>query len=144
MDFISNDLIADEQVAYKATLHWVIFAVPMALLFGAWLFSGELGTWFLIAAVITGALSYLKYISSEFAVTNKRVIVKMGFIRRVSVEILLSKIEAIEIHQGVIGRILNYGTVVVRGTGGAVNSLEQIAAPLEFRKKTQEQIERSN
>ena len=64
----------------------------------------------------------IRYISSEFAVTDKRVLGKLGFIERESMETLLSKVEAIGVDQGVIGRILGFGTVTITGTGGTQES----------------------
>ena len=66
--------------------------------------------------------------------------IKTGFIRRNSLETLLTKVEGIQVNQGMLGRILNYGTIIVKGTGGTSNPFHKIDAPLEFRKKVQEQI----
>ena len=82
----------------------------------------------------------VRYISSEFAVTDKRVLGKLGFIERESKETLLSKVEAIAIDQGVIGRILGFGTVTITGTGGTQESFPRISEPLEFRRQIQSQI----
>ena len=79
-------------------------------------------------------------ISSEFGISNKRVLIKMGFIRRSSLETLLSKVEGIGVEQGILGRILDFGTIIIRGTGGSKEYFHRIANPLEFRKYVQEQI----
>lgn len=81
---------------------------------------------FLIAAV--------KYYSTELAITNKRVIAKVGFIRRSTVEINLQKIESIQVNQGVIGRIFNFGTVIISGAGSPQAPITGISKPLEFRR----------
>jgi uncharacterized membrane protein YdbT with pleckstrin-like domain len=78
--------------------------------------------------------------TSEFAVTNKRVLIKIGWLRRHSLETLLSKIETIRVEQGILGRALDYGTIVVSGTGGSKEPFRTIASPMEFRRKVQEQI----
>jgi uncharacterized membrane protein YdbT with pleckstrin-like domain len=78
--------------------------------------------------------------TSEFAVTNKRVLIKIGWLRPHSLETLLSKIETIRIEQGILGRALNYGTIIVSGTGGPKEPFRTIASPMEFRRKVQEQI----
>jgi uncharacterized membrane protein YdbT with pleckstrin-like domain len=82
----------------------------------------------------------IRYVSSEFAVTDKRVLGKVGFIERDSAETLLSKIEAIAVDQGVIGRILGFGTVTITGTGGTQEPFPRISDPLEFRRQIQNQI----
>src|SRR6266700_7309204 len=78
--------------------------------------------------------------TSEFAVTNKRVLIKTGLIRCHSLETLLSKIESIGVTQGILGRLLDFGPIVVSGTGGSKEPFHRIADPMRFRRKVQEQI----
>jgi uncharacterized membrane protein YdbT with pleckstrin-like domain len=73
-------------------------------------------------------------------VTDKRVLARLGLIRRHSLETLLSKIEAIGVEQDLTGRLLNYGTIVLTGTGGTRETITRIPAPLEFRRQVQSQI----
>jgi uncharacterized membrane protein YdbT with pleckstrin-like domain len=93
---------------------------------------------------LAGTLSLLivaaRFYSSEFAITNKRVIAKTGLIRRHSIEVYLDKIEAVEVSQGIAGRILGYGTIVVTGTGGTKDPIPMIPAPLLFKKKIQNEV----
>src|SRR5262249_28664278 len=105
----------EERVVYRAKLHWIVFIHLKALL-----------TLF-IAPLIQRA-------TSEFAVTNRRLIIKLGLISRRTVELNLSRVESIEVHQGVLGRLLDYGTISVNGTGGTIESFNAIAHPLEFRR----------
>lgn len=79
-------------------------------------------------------VAYVRYQSTELAVTTRRVIVKHGFIRRRTVEINLSKVESIQVDQAVMGRFFNFGTLIVAGTGTSHAPLAGIAAPMEFRK----------
>jgi len=76
--------------------------------------------------------------TSEFVITNKRVIVKVGLIRRKTLEMNLQKIESVNVEQGIMARILGYGTVTIVGTGGTKESFSDIRKPLVFRKKFQE------
>jgi uncharacterized membrane protein YdbT with pleckstrin-like domain len=100
------------------------------------------GIFFGILFIIKGFKSLIAYATSEFAVTNKRILFKIGFIRRNSLEIFLRKIEAINVRQGIIGRILGYGTITVTGTGGTHQPFHKISSPLKFRKRAHEQIEK--
>ena len=77
------------------------------------------------------------------AVTDKRVIVKVGVASRTTFELLLSKVESIGVEESMMGRILGYGTVVVRGTGGTPEPFDRVAHPIEFRKQVQQRIEKS-
>lgn len=81
--------------------------------------------------------------ATEIAVTNKRVIVKTGLLTRRTVELLLSKVESIGVDESIWGRILGYGSVVVRGTGGTPEPFHRVGHPLEFGRQVQEQIEAS-
>ena len=97
----------------------------------------------IIAAVVVaiGVLAFLSplvdYITSEFGVTNKRVITKVGLLRRRTLELLLRHVEAISVDQSVSGRILNYGSVTLTGTGGVREVFDNISKPLEFRRRIQ-------
>ena len=79
--------------------------------------------------------------TSEFAVTNKRVLFKVGFIRRKSIEIMLSKMEMITVNQSISGRMLGYGTIVVGGSGGSKSRFPNIDAPMELRLNVQQQVD---
>ncbi|MBV6506167.1 MAG: hypothetical protein ILNGONEN_01739 [Syntrophorhabdaceae bacterium] len=80
----------------------------------------------------------IRQATSEFVITNKRIIVKTGLIRRKSLEMNLQKIESVNVEQGIMARILGYGTVTIIGTGGTKESFTDISKPLVFRKKFQE------
>ncbi len=153
MSFIDNNLLASEVVIYRANLHWVIFApafvylllsialgicnlasdAPHQILWGVSLAA-------LLLAILSGIHHFIRYKTSEFAVTNKRVLIKVGFIRRHSLEVLLHKVEGIGVNQSITGRILGYGTIVISGTGGTKEMFDAITAPLEFRKQVQAQL----
>lgn len=68
-------------------------------------------------ALILGLGSLVNYSASEFGVTNKRILAKVGWAKRRSLDMLLTKVEGIYVEQGILGKILGYGTVVVTGTG---------------------------
>jgi uncharacterized membrane protein YdbT with pleckstrin-like domain len=82
----------------------------------------------------------IRYTNSEFAVTDKRVLAKHGFIERESIETLLTKVEAIGVDQGIMGRLLGYGSITITGTGGTEESFPKISRPLEFRRQIQSQV----
>ena len=149
MGYVDKNLLPGETVAYRAHLHPVIFVTPtfvavIGLLLVAFGVSNValvalivLGVLFLVAAVIVGLPRYVRLKSSEFAITDKRVLVKTGVVRRHTLELLLSKVETIGVEQGVCGRMLNYGTVTIVGTGGTKEPFTGIARPLEFRRQVQ-------
>jgi uncharacterized membrane protein YdbT with pleckstrin-like domain len=71
--------------------------------------------------------------TTEIAVTDRRVIYKKGFIRRRTIEMNMDKIESVDVDQSVLGRMLNYGTITIRGTGTGIEPLDKIESPIEFR-----------
>lgn len=121
MSYLERTISAGETIEYTAKTHWVVYVLP-ALFIPVYL----IGLPFLLFA-------WLYTISTDLGVTNKRVIGKWGFISRRTIEQRLDKIEGVQVHQGIIGRLLNYGTIIVTGTGGSGTPIPNIANPLEFR-----------
>jgi uncharacterized membrane protein YdbT with pleckstrin-like domain len=154
MSYARKHLMSGEVIVREAHLSRVIY-LPAAVLLAlaavlfAEVYSGGESTRYalpapviLLAAAAAAALGALvKRSSSEFVVTNKRVLVKTGWLRRRSTEILLRQIEGIAVEQGIVGRVLNYGTIVVEGTGSDRTPYRGISDPLGFRLAVQEQIE---
>lgn len=146
MSYIDANLLADERVVFRTRLHWKLLVGPVlftlvALLPAAWLLAQHrwsawalippgLGLLYLLAAII-------KRQSSDFAVTNMRVVMKVGVFRTRSVELLLGKVEAIAVSQSLGGRVLGYGDIVVTGSGGTEEPFSSIQAPLELRRAVQ-------
>ena len=107
--------------------------------------SYSLHTWFVIAfALVTLFIwikTYIFYRCSEYGITNKRVLMKTGWIQRNSLEMFLDKIEAIHVDQTVLGRLLGYGTLMIVGTGGSRDPFVNVPRPLHFRKMVQQEID---
>ena len=158
MSYLDETLTTGEVVLYRTGLHWTVLFWPVVvgLLFAAaaaglfvaasrgaggvsspWTVAGGVCALVAIVAVVTGAI---RRSSIEMAVTNRRVLMKVGILGRKTVELMLTKIESIGVEQGIAGRMAGYGKVVVRGTGGTYEVFDRIARPLEFRRQVQEQI----
>jgi len=118
--YVTANLIRGESVIYEAKPHWILFVS-------------------LRSAFTFGLLPLIEYWTSEFAVTNKRVIMKVGWVARRVLELNLHKIESVNVDQPLLGRLLGYGTITVIGTGGTRETFDRIAHPLVFRKAFQEQ-----
>ncbi len=143
--YVQNDLNPGERIVYEASLHWMIYLGPMLLLgvgivmsvpglgFGA--MSGGLAL--LGVALLWLLVSYIRQRTSEFAVTDKRVIIKLGWLSRRTIEINMSRVESVQVDQDILGRFLNYGTITVIGTGGTKEPFNLIDDPLAFRRAVQ-------
>jgi Bacterial PH domain len=150
VSYIDDHLLEDERIVHRTRPHWIMFAGPLALgvsglALGIALQLTQHDYWYVGAGVVALALvlalgPWLRYISSEFAVTDKRVLARLGLIQRHSLETLLTKVEAIGVEQDLTGRLLGYGTIVLTGTGGTRETIAKIPEPLEFRRQVQTQI----
>jgi uncharacterized membrane protein YdbT with pleckstrin-like domain len=164
MSYVEKHLIEGEAVVYKTRLHWIVLVVPvlLGLLIGvpglallARFSTGPssnsvtsesmmvAGAILLVFALVCIALGILSRNATEMTVTNKRVVAKVGVFARRTIEMLLSRVESIGVEETVMGRMLGYGRVIVRGTGGTPESFDRIAHPLDFRTQVQQQIENS-
>jgi uncharacterized membrane protein YdbT with pleckstrin-like domain len=144
MSYVEKSLIPGEKVIYRARLYrlpflWLILptvAAFVAAVFHYWIV--------VLAAVILAGIIYAnvwaRRASAEFAVTTKRVIVAVGAVRRRTLELMLDKVEGVGVDQTIWGRIFNFGTVTITGSGGTRESFDNIAAPLEFRRQVQSQL----
>ena len=163
MSYVEEHLIPGESIQYQTKLHWIVMvghvAIAsvfelLAITFLVASFSSSAGAkampsrdsiylGALICFLVGGTLfciGLLKRSVTEMAVTNKRVIVKSGLVDRRTTEILLSRIESVVVDEPALGRILGYGTVIVRGTGGTPEVFQKIQNPLKFREQVQSQI----
>ncbi|MDE2209764.1 MAG: PH domain-containing protein [Betaproteobacteria bacterium] len=146
MSYIDGNLLGGERVVFRTRLHWKLLVGP--LLFAAVTVLAipllvSQGIWHNLVLIAPGAgllavlVAIIRRQSSDFAVTNKRVMMKVGVFSTRSVEILLSKIEAIAVHQSLLGRMLDYGDIVVTGTGGTEEAFSSIQAPMQLRRAVQ-------
>ena len=136
--YVQSVLTSNENIIYEAEIS--IWAQSTLIVLGIITLPILIG--FVLGFVLLLS-AYLNTISTELAITNKRVIAKFGFIRRRTTEINLSMIESIHVHQGLLGRIFNFGSLVVSGAGAPQAPIPGICRPLEFRKKFMEAQEQS-
>lgn len=139
MSYIQNSLLPGESIQHSAKMHWWTYMPPSLFLLMGWLlhdsgaFLNLLSYVFLAGGTIGITNRHIERITSEFVVTNKRVILKTGWIKRSVVELQLSKTEAIGFTETFWGRLLEFGTIIV-STGGTRNVYPYVANALDFRK----------
>ncbi len=142
MGYIESNLLTGEHVVYKAHLHRIIFVKPLlVIVLGLVLLAVEprVGGLVCLLGLIFAVPVFIRYKTSEFGITTKRVVIKVGFIKRRTVELLLRQIEAIAVDQSLTGRLMNFGSITLSGTGGVREAFNDIAAPLDFRHQIQSQ-----
>jgi uncharacterized membrane protein YdbT with pleckstrin-like domain len=164
MSYIDSNLVPGETVIYRTRLHWIVMlghlivgclllGLPGVLLLyhvlsqagpesGTSHIMQSAGIGLLVCGLIAILMGMVRRNATEMAVTNRRVIIKIGLVSRKTIEMLLNKVESIEVRETTFGRLLGYGTIVVIGTGGTTEPFPQVAHPLEFRSQVQQQIEK--
>ncbi|WFU45304.1 PH domain-containing protein [Bradyrhizobium sp. CB82] len=146
--YIDEILQPGEKVLYSTNAHWIFYfpaivgwIVALVLLLMSRQTTSE-GLVLLCltasALVALGALywtikGWFHRFTTETDVTNFRVVHKTGFITRKTFEMSLDKVESVDVDQSILGRILNYGDVTIRGVGEGVEKIETISSPLAFR-----------
>ncbi|MCL2344352.1 MAG: PH domain-containing protein [Desulfobulbus sp.] len=127
--YIESTLIKDEKVIYEGKISF--WSLLPSIILGLILIFWVVGVLFWIAAA-------LRYLTTELAFTNKRVIAKFGFIARRTIELDITKVESIQVNQGVLGRIFNYGTLIISGAGNPQAPIPGISNPMTFRRSFME------
>lgn len=162
MGYIDKTLVPGEHVVYETRLHWIVMLGHLVFglaLLGAGIFlaiyadehltmsaaSLHAFYWGAVAAAVIGIAvliaGSIRRNATEMAVTNRRVVIKTGIAGRRTIEMLLNKVETIEVTEPGFGRMLGYGSILIVGTGGTSEPFHKIAHPIDFRNQVQMQIE---
>lgn len=164
MSYVESNLVPGETVIYETRLHWIVMLWQIMLgclllglpgvlvLFYALSQTGienktlhimeGAGVALLVCGAFVILMGMVRRNATEMAVTNRRVVIKTGMASRKTIEMLLGKVESIEVSETALGRMLGYGTIVIIGTGGTPEPFYKVAHPLEFRSQVQQQIEK--
>jgi hypothetical protein len=163
MSYIEASLVPGETAVYQTRLHWIVML--RHILLGLLLLAGsgallsyllhqprlgitrehllEGGAAALLACAIVAVFAgMVRRNATEMAVTTRRVVIKQGLMNRKTIEMLLNKIETIEVSEPMVGRMLGYGSITMVGTGGTSEPFHKIAHPLQFRGAVQQQLEK--
>jgi len=145
MKYIEEILQPDEKIIFSSTLSWVTYLpgillwVVAAVVFAIGSDNYNRGVWYIAALVIALLAAYFSLRAwfnrwtTEIDVTDRRVVYKHGFINRHTVEMNMDKVESVDVDQSILGRLLDYGDITIRGTGETWETLKMIGAPLKFR-----------
>jgi uncharacterized membrane protein YdbT with pleckstrin-like domain len=146
MGYIDHSLGRNETLLYRARFPWFYRVGAWTLLFvflvaGAVAHANDL-RWVAAALWLVGLVLFLTAMvpvwTTEIGVTNQRLIYKTGLIWRNTHEVQLRAIEEVDLHQGVLGRLLDFGRLQVHGTGADDVVLPNIDDPVGLRKALQE------
>jgi len=124
--YVDSNLLSEEIVKYRASVSkWSL--APLIMI-------GVVLLPFLGLGLLLFLAAWIKYRTTEFAVTDRRIIAKTGLVSRKTIEMFLDKVESLNVDQGILGRVLDYGSVTIRGTGSTSEPINSISAPLALRK----------
>ena len=145
MSYVQRVLQPGEQVRQISSMHWILFwpgvAVALLALVAYWFSETRFlaGFWrytayaLALVAIVLLIQQWLQWWVTEIAVTNRRLIYKKGLIRRQTNEMNMDKVESVQVDQSILGRMLDYGTVTILGTGEGFETLRTIASPIKLR-----------
>ena len=168
MGYVDRNLVPGETLLYRTRHHWLVLLGPFiggfsllvpglallaeavstrdtaGLVVGSSTISPQVmavaGAVLVLAAIILWSYGVAKRNATEMAVTDRRVLIKTGMTSRRTLDLMLSRVESIGVEESAMGRMLGYGSVIVRGTGGTPEPFVMIAHPQEFRRAVQGQI----
>jgi uncharacterized membrane protein YdbT with pleckstrin-like domain len=139
-------LQSGESVKFVGKLHWIIykraifFLILSLVLFSAIEITEDYKMVILTATGITTLLAITSFLRSwfvrattEIVVTDRRIIHKTGWLARHTEEMNMTKVETVDVRQNMIGRILDYGAVLIKGIGGSWEPILYVASPLGLR-----------
>src|SRR5262245_2225542 len=147
MSYVQRVLQPGETVRHVAGLHWVAYlpgllvwlvgiialiVLPEEPAIVRWIRVGAAGLCGVVGLILVARAAFNQW-TTEIAVTDRRVIYKSGFVRRNTTEMHMDKVESVEVKQSILGRLLDYGDVEIRGVGTGFEPLRKIDAPLDLR-----------
>jgi hypothetical protein len=133
VSYIDQSLVEGETIVHRAHVSW--WSQFGFVLLGIVTLVVGIGLIFL-------AIAWIRVHSTEIAITNRRIIAKFGFVQRRTIEININQVESLRVDQGFWGRLLNFGTIIVAGTGSSLEPAPDIADPLVFRRRFMEATNR--
>jgi len=144
--FPQTDSRSDERLIGRSKQHVAIFIMPLIpLMFSFFIFIYGLNAsspvfYFLLSVgfFIAGAIDLIRraidYFTTDFELTNKRLIARSGLIRRRELELLITQVESIDVDKPLLGRLLDFGTVNIVGTGGTSQRIRSLKYPTRIRR----------
>jgi uncharacterized membrane protein YdbT with pleckstrin-like domain len=146
MSYVREVLQPGEEIRFRTNVHWLVYLPAMMMFvlgiaFALWYTAAPsqhltlliLSGLSAVPGVLLFIAAWLKRFGTEIAVTDRRVIYKTGLVQRDTTEINMAKIESVDVSQSILGRVFDFGTLTIRGTGETIEALRNIASPLQFR-----------
>ena len=145
MSYVKRVLQPGEEVRHISSIHWIVYwpgvAVAAVAIAVFWFADGRyLPRVWQYSAYALGLVAFAllirelyQWLITEIAVTNRRVIYKKGLVRLHTNEMNMDKVESVQVNQSVLGRMFDFGTVRILGTGEGFEALNTVAGPVALR-----------
>jgi uncharacterized membrane protein YdbT with pleckstrin-like domain len=136
MSYVKHIIQPGEEVVMIGHLHWIIYrnAILLALVAIAIFIYGyeyyPVRFYCVIAGGVVGVVAFLFFLPAWF---RKMIIHKVGFISQRTTEMNIDKVETVAVDQSVLGRLFDYGTINIKGTGQGIEDLRYMAQPIALR-----------
>jgi uncharacterized membrane protein YdbT with pleckstrin-like domain len=148
MAYIDKNLLVDEKILFRTKKSLIIFLSPVCWTIAAIICFFNSNPYVIKIAFVPGIAAlffwlnqFIQYYFSDFAITNKRILMREGFFYRHTNDTRLTTIASVTVNQSLLGQVLNYGTVFINTFGGEADPFSQIDNPFVFQKTLQGQIE---
>ena len=151
--YILDNLMPGERLIQATRVHPLVMVPSAVIASGGFLFGAAglavggpgyvVGMVGLLTSFVAAflALTYLiEHLTTEFSCTDRRIVIKSGFLTTRVREMPLSKVEALLIERSLFGKMLGYGTVIFKGSGGTRRTCGCIEDPSEFYRQVQGQV----
>jgi uncharacterized membrane protein YdbT with pleckstrin-like domain len=134
-------------------MHWVVYIAPLvACVLGILAFAialssadgaavGACGIFLFLIGLFRLLWVWLVRRTTELAVTNQKVLGKWGVLSRRTIEQRLEKVDSVQVDQSVLGRLLNYGTIRIHGSGSSTTPISTISNPIAFRRHVDDAVD---
>lgn len=149
MSYIDKNLLTDERILFRTKKSLIIFLIPFCWTVAAiacLMSSNPIVTKIAIVPALASIFFWLNqlinYVSSDFAITNKRILMREGFFYRHTNDTRLTTIANVTVNQSLLAQFLNYGTIFINTFGGEADPFSEINNPNAFKKVLQEQIDK--
>lgn len=136
----------DSNIIYFSRMHWIIFLWPALALCAALVLTyyieplHQIGYGLAAMALLWVGITWMTYFFSSLTIKKNQVIIRTGVLVRHTIDIPISKIEAIDIRQSILGSMLSYGVVCITGTGGTRRIINYLHNPLTCRRYIEQLI----
>ena len=105
---------------------------PLVFWIMAWVALITLGI--ILIGIYIFARAMITMLTTEFAVTDARVVLKRGWLNVRTQELSVGSVEGVQLAQSIWGKLFGYGRIMVTGTGDAHLIFPPMADPIAFRR----------